>query len=476
MAQCTDNGVGWSQGAGLAGPAQTSALLPLSGLPTNLPGAATDYYSKPKLVYAPDGSLGCFANHYGSQNSPPMDGYLWVAPSGGGGLFTAATLVVSQAFDPLLRPIQRWNLANTLYFGDFIGLAASNLGFFPYWSDTRGGSAQLFVSRLALNPADAYLRHFASDNGTLGAPRAGESYFDSPDLVVRLQQDGTVNFANQPVNTNNPQDLYVYGRVWNNGPNPANPISLSAALSTFGPATVWLYPHDWYEADWGAADQATHTWLGSVSTPGPLAVGQSVILGPIVIPQSAFNWASFGHPCILAKVDVDNDDSNGGAPYGCAIPAVGGVCFEQAFFWGTNNACQLNISYVTLQTGGAAFGPLRFGAGNPLSSLESLGVVFERTGALQDIPFRLRLLNPDDVIAEIPPAAMKRSEWGLADARAILRLLIRRGARLEFELHGEPLETIEGGHAGAIRVSQVTLGGKFQGGVEFAVGFTQKRP
>lgn len=63
-----------------------------------------------------------------------------------------------------------------------------------------------------------------------------------------------------------------------------------------------------------------------------------------------------------------------------------------------------------------------------------------------------------------------------ADARAILRLLIRRGARLEFELHGEPLETIEGGHAGAIRVSQVTLGGKFQGGVEFAVGFTQKRP
>lgn len=470
VAQCTDNGVGWSQGSGLSGATQSSGLLPLAYAPTNLPQASTDFYFKPQLAFAPDGTLGCFANHYGSQNTPPMDGYLWVSQPGSNGVFNAATLVVSQTFDPTLAPIWRFNHANWLYYGDFIGLAASNLGFFPYWSDTRSGSAQLYVSRLAVNPADTYLRHFASDNGSLGSPGPGESEFDSPDLVVRLQQDGTTNFANQVVNTNSPQDLYIYGRVWNNGPNSASNIPLSACLGAYAPGTIWLYPHDWFENDWDAADQATHTWLGSVSAPGPLAPQQSVILGPITIPQADFNWGSFGHPCILAKVETDNDDSNGGASYGCALPAFPGVCNGGAYFWGTNNACQRNINYIAVPFGGGPFGPISFWAGNRHSHSEDVGLMFETLGLLKGIPIQLHLKNPHGLVAESVRGVFKTGEdWILEGPRPALRFSVKRGTRVELEMSLRLPMHARGKDLGTIRVSQVGRGGEFQGGVEFVI-------
>lgn len=484
VVQCDDGGQGWSSGGGFA--AGQSALLPLTKLA--LPDNDTDFYFKPQLAFAlDDGTLGCFAYHAGSQaasGSPPsygpIDGYLWVTEPGGQ-VFEAAAGVLTQAFDPTANVIKTWNEPGSVYDGSLTGLGASPLGFFPYWSDTRQNgpllpaSARLFVSRLALNPADIYLHHFEKDDGTLGAPSPPESYFDSPDLVVRLQQDGEANFSNQQVPADITTAVYIYGRVWNKGPNEANNITLSACIAEYkGPGTIWLYPHDWFNQDWRLApDQESHLALSPVTPSaatfaGPLAVGASKILGPIEIPAGDLQkWSAAGHPCILAKVECDNDDSNGGAS-GCAIPEALNSCGAGAYFWGTNNACQRNVTLITFNPVGGWLHNLHLFAGNPQSQSEEIGLVFEPIGHLKGIPIRLRLKGSPKLKAEgMKDASPSRDGWSLEGKRPALRFGVKRGTRLEFEMSLELPPHEPGQDFGALRVSQVGPEGQFRGGIEF---------
>ena len=159
VAQSTDNGVAWASGQGLAG--GSSGLLPLlyepvgvGSLPKpkgfDLPRSSGDYYFMPQLAIDANGDLGCLAYHYASEATPPMDAYLWVSVAGGGGAFDLAAPVLDQAFDPTVSPVEAFNEPYLLFFGNSIGLGAAHGCFFPFWSDTRTGVAQLYASQMCV--------------------------------------------------------------------------------------------------------------------------------------------------------------------------------------------------------------------------------------------------------------------------------------------------------------------------------------
>ena len=55
------------------------------------------------------------------------------------------------------------------FIGDYFGIDASRLGFYPFWTDTRTGVQEIFCSRLSPNPADVYVRDSSTDMGSATA-------------------------------------------------------------------------------------------------------------------------------------------------------------------------------------------------------------------------------------------------------------------------------------------------------------------
>jgi hypothetical protein len=382
-ASCTDNGDGWIQAAANNAAPTAFKNLPLGGLPQS----ANDHYFRPRLATAGDGTIGCAFSYFtvsmSNPAAPVQHGTCllvtrsyeeWVPPNHRwpGGyqtvpLFDAkssSTAIVSdQLTNPVssVNPVLRWGIANAVFIGDFIGLGASASGYFPYWSDTRNGAALPVMSRVAVDSCQSYIRHFRTDAGDLGAPGAGETPFDAPDLIIRWQPDGTTNFVDQPI----PfllRDLYLYGRIFNKGPAPARNPRLSVVAALLMPGTDWLYPYDWAPADWGPFGINTvirgfpfnrsNRWdLGSARSAGPIPANSSAILGPIVIPyRLSFTWPGFffvlgngNQMCFLARIHVDNDDGAGGAPTGCPMYAVVGPGGMKSFSWQSNKLCQKNV-------------------------------------------------------------------------------------------------------------------------------------
>lgn len=175
VANSKDNGSDWltSGSNGVYQGLTLSLLLPLGALPQ----ASVDHYFMPRLASAPDGTAGCLFYHIqlvengeaipaqlstclavslagyfgpGSTRSPEIPSFVsYFAPK------STTAVVVSDESCILIasNPVMRKGVANEFFIGDFIGLCASSLVFFPYWSDTRTGSAQLVTSRLAIIPA-----------------------------------------------------------------------------------------------------------------------------------------------------------------------------------------------------------------------------------------------------------------------------------------------------------------------------------
>jgi hypothetical protein len=154
---------------------------------------------------------------------------------------------------------------------------------------------------------------------------------DAPDLIVRFQPDGDTNFVNELIWPGTPpQDLFVYGRIHNQGPAAALNVTMSVVLARFQGDQVLnspsLYPQDFFVQDWAlplgtylsSRSSLGAAWVASVPANSP------VIIGPVIVPVNMVPWAqvSFGPSGLsfvglLARIHVDNDDGNGGADNGC---------------------------------------------------------------------------------------------------------------------------------------------------------------
>lgn len=303
----------------------------------------------PQLATAPDGTVGCALYDYGPKvaGGPQLIDVHLLVSTDAGQSFADRVLVTDRPWDPSVDLVT--DEYGEGFIGDYFGLAAGPLGFHPFWTDTRTGVQEMFTSRLSVNPTDMLLRDSSSDTGGVPSP-ATANRWEAPDLVVGYSAAAPPSpWASQPLVPG--IDHFVWAKVSNLGSNTARNVQLAVTVGNFPgllgmPGSEFRYPQDWYDGDWNTTLlQNNHKYLGT-STGISVAAGASgQLLGPITWHAADIPAEGTWHPCLLAEVRCDNDDSAGG-PEGSALQASTDACNPGSFFWADNNVCQRNLTYA----------------------------------------------------------------------------------------------------------------------------------
>ncbi len=392
-----DGGNTW-QGGATGQPLLTGAVA----------SAANQQDFHPQIRKTPTGQIGCAFYEIGPKGggefAPSLIDVILAVSTNNGATFPNRATVTDQAWDPTVDAPLSHGDPKVTFIGEYFGLAASRLGFFPFWTDTRTGTQEIFMSRLAVNPADVYIHDSSSDTGDVPSPG---NHWEAPDLIVRRQPDGDTNFTDEDLLRDGVTDHYVYGRVTNRGPNTAQNVRLHVVVGNYPaldalPGTEFRYPQDWYEGDWDAPAKARHIVLGQ-STPIILPSGSTQIIGPITWPAAMIPPHATWHPCLLAEVLADNDDSAGGTN-GCDIQFDPLTCDYGAYFWGNNNICQRNLTYAEVSGGFASLIEFPFLVGSFLSSAKFLEIVVDKGKELADTVMTLSV-EPVPPGGPPPPSA-----------------------------------------------------------------------
>jgi hypothetical protein len=361
--------------------------------------AANQHDFMPQIISTPDGEIGCafyeFGPKGGGEFPPNLISVVLAVSTDDGGSFPNRVTVTDQPWDPTVDEVWAHGDPNVTFIGDYFGLDASRLGFFPFWTDTRTGVQEIFTARVAVNPGDLYIRDSGGDTGDVPSPDI--VFWESPDIVVRRQPDGDVTFVDQDLLRDGVTHHYIYGRVRNRGPNDAAAVRLAATIGNFPsllglPGGEFWYPQDWYQGDWDTAPlQLNHLYLGE-SDPKPVANGATVILGPITWPAAQIPPPGTWHPCLLGEVRSPGDDSAGGT-YGCDIVAdPADFCPHGSFVIGDNNACQRNLSYANAPALSAARIDLPFIVGSVWDKrARFVELIVDKGRELAETPMTLRL-------------------------------------------------------------------------------------
>lgn len=388
--QSTDGGASWQY------PTMGTPGAPLLGGALASGSGQHDFH--PQLASTPKGEIGCAFYEYGSQGSGEffsnlIDVYLAVSTDNGK-TFTNRCKVTDQAWDPTVNEVWAHGDPNITFIGEYFGFDASRLGFFPFWTDTRTGTQEMFVSRIAVNPADVMIRDSSTDTGAVPSPG---DHWEYVDLIVRRQPDGDTTFVNEKLLRDGVTDHYIYARVKNNGPNTAVNVKLSAMIGNYPslqslPGLEFRYPQDWYANDWNTmALQGNHLDLGQ-SSPAIINNGATKIIGPVIWPADQIpDPATWHHPCLLAEILTDNDDAAGTFPNSDPVPAEGdkNACNYGSYFWGHNNVTQRNLSYAPVSSNGLTALSFSFIAGNLLSPSKFMEIIVDKGKELAKIPMTL---------------------------------------------------------------------------------------
>jgi hypothetical protein len=361
---------------------------PESGQPllTGTAASAADQHDfHPQLISTPSGEIGCAFYNFGpkgGQDFPPMliDVVLAVSTDGGA-MFPHRMTVTNTPWDPAYDAPSSHGQPLATFIGDYFGLDASRLGFFPFWTDTRTLVQEIFTSRIAVKPADVYIRDSNLDLGDVPTPG---NEWNTPDLVIRNQQDGDAVFEDQGAEVG--QENYIYGKVFNRGPNTARNVRLAVTLVNYA-GTDFFYPQDWYAKDWDSSFlKETRLFLGA-SDPVNISANKEAILGPVLWPADK-PYGFFQGYSLLAEARADNDDSAGGTG-GCEFPYEQDACNYSCYSWGNNNICVRSEPGLVLPT---LYNVIcRFLIGCPLCPPGFVEVIVEKSRELALIPMKLRM-------------------------------------------------------------------------------------
>jgi len=358
--------------------------------------SAADHHDfHPQIRHTPAGEIGCafyeFGPRGGGEFPPSLIDVFLVVSTDSGATFPSRVVATDQPWDPAVDAPRSHGDPKVTFIGEYFGLAASRLGFFPFWTDTRTGVQEIFTTRIAVNPADVYIRDSSSDTGDVPSPG---DHWEAPDLIVRRQPDGDTTFVNEDLLRDGVTDHYIYGKVTNKGPNAARNVRLSVVVGNYPaldalPGTEFRYPQDWYRKDWDGPAQARHLDLGE-STPLIIGNGNTRILGPIVWPAAQIPSQATWHPCLLAEVRADNDDAAGGTN-GCDIQVNPGTCDYGSYFWGNNNVCQRNLTYASVGAATAVLIEFPFLVGSAWSKARFLEISVEKGKELAETVMTLQV-------------------------------------------------------------------------------------
>jgi len=368
------------------------AASPGSLLTAAQPSAAGQTDVMPQLAATPDGTVGCALYEFGPKTAggPSLIDVHLLVSTNAAQSFDDRVTVTDRPWDPTIdEPVAP---GFERFIGDYFGLAASDLGFFPFWTDTRTMVQEMFVSRLAVNPTDVLLRDSSTDTG--GVPSPG-NHWEAPDLIVSRDFPTPTSWVSQPLIPG--VDHYVYAKASNLGSsNAARNVRLAVTVGNFPgllgmPGMEFRYPQDWYQGDWTTpALVGNHKHLQE-SAPVTINPGVSgVVLGPVLWAGADIPAAGTWHPCLLAEVRSDNDDSAGG-PNGSPLQTSTDPCNPGSYFWNDNNVCQRNLTYMSPKLLDIKEIEFPFVVGNHWSDAGLVEVIVEKDRQLAKLPMQLTL-------------------------------------------------------------------------------------
>jgi hypothetical protein len=131
----SDGGTTW------AGPASGQPMLFGSG--TN----QQDFH--PQMSSRPGGEIACAFYEFGPKwnGGPPLIHVNIATSNNGAASFTTRETVTNVAWDPTIDAPWSHGDSTTTFIGDYFGLAGSNNGFLPFWTDTRTGIQEIFCGK-----------------------------------------------------------------------------------------------------------------------------------------------------------------------------------------------------------------------------------------------------------------------------------------------------------------------------------------
>lgn len=135
-ARSVDGGASWT--TGISGqPLLTSSI------------AANMQHFFPQFAVDPNGVFGCAFYEFGPKPSAMLIDVLMAQSFDGGATFNAYT-ITDQPWDPTVDAPWAHQTSGALnssvtFIGDYFGIDASDLGFYPLWTDTRTGVQELFT-------------------------------------------------------------------------------------------------------------------------------------------------------------------------------------------------------------------------------------------------------------------------------------------------------------------------------------------
>ena len=364
--------------------------------------SAALHHFHPQVACTPAGEFGCafyeLGPHGGGEFPTQLIDVGLAVSTNNGSSFPDRVTVTESPWDPAIdAPLSHGDPLVT-FIGDYFGLAASRLGFFPFWTDTRTGVQEIFAARVAVRPADVFVRDSSSDTGSVPSPGF---HWEAPDLIVRRAADGNANWVNQDLKRDGVTDHYIYAKATNDGPNEAKNVRLVVTVGNYPsliglPGTEFRYPQDWYPGDWTTSAIANRHITLAAGAAVNIAVGATVTLPPVLWPAAQIPAPAGWHPCLLAEVRADNDDSAGGT-FGCDVDADPDPCIYGSYFWGNNNIAQRNLSYAKI-TATLAHIEFPFIVGSEWSRTRFLEVIVDKGKALAKVAMTLRLepVTPED--------------------------------------------------------------------------------
>jgi|GEM_PF-1244554 len=122
----------------------TTWLGPASGQPLlTSPIPANFHHFHPQLISDPSGVICCAYYEFGPKPSTPLIDVVMAQSLDGGATFVPFT-ITDQPWDPAVDAPLSHGDPTVTFIGDYFGIAASNLGFYPLWTDTRTGIQELW--------------------------------------------------------------------------------------------------------------------------------------------------------------------------------------------------------------------------------------------------------------------------------------------------------------------------------------------
>ncbi|WP_225731113.1 MULTISPECIES: sialidase family protein [unclassified Nocardia] len=105
----------------------------------------------PQLAVTPAGVIGCAFYEFGRMPTTPLINVVMVASYDGGKTFIDRVTVTDHPWDPAVDAPLSHGSSTTTFIGDYFGLAAGPLGYFPFWTDTRTGIQEIFTARVTVS-------------------------------------------------------------------------------------------------------------------------------------------------------------------------------------------------------------------------------------------------------------------------------------------------------------------------------------